>query len=229
MKDYREKEMKNLMFVLFFLLLILCTPVLDYIKAAEDQSKYSVLSTILESAIISSVLSNAVLLLDCLIGSRGKDNLVGLFFITRSGETVFTKIKTGKLKDDRFALSDATKLYQEIIEQLPKDRREKHKFENKHWYSIYLNHQEMGQVSQSQRDYLMCRDLYIETLAFLLLYFLAILVFPNVITLSWRFVLVLVVLICAFNWCTHLKMKRFVYTVIAVDVSARKTECVSGF
>lgn len=228
MKDYREKEMRNLMLVLFFLFLILCTPALDYIKAAEDQSKYSVLSTILESAIISSVLSNAVLLLDCLIGSREKDKLVGLFFIPRSGETVFTKIKTGKLKDDRFALSDATKLYQEIIEQLPKGRREKHKFENKHWYSIYLNHQKMGQVSQSQRDYLMCRDLYIETLAFLLLYFLAILVFPNVIALSWRFVLVLVVLICAFNWCTHLKMKRFVYTVIAVDVSTRKTECVPG-
>lgn len=229
MKDYREKEMKSLMLVLFFLFLILCTPALDYIKAAEDQSKYSVLSTVLESAIISGVLSNAVLLLDCLIGSRGKDKLVGLFFIPRSGETVFTKMKTGKLKDDRFALSDATRLYQEIIKKLPSDRKEKRKFENKHWYSIYLNHQEMGQVSQSQRDYLMCRDLYIETLTFLLLYFLATLFFPNVITFSWRFVLILVMLICAFNWCTHLKMKRFVYTVIAVDVSARKTESASGF
>lgn len=227
MKDYREKELKNLMLVLFFLFLILCTPVIENIKATEGQDKYSVLSTILESAIISSILSNAVLLIDCLIDSRGKDKLVGLFFIPRSGETVFSKIKAGSLKDDRFALSDAIVLYREILESLPSGNKERHKFENKHWYSIYCKRQEQGQVSQSQRDYLMCRDLFIEALVFLLLYFLAILFFPNVVSFSWSFLLLLLALICVFNWCTHLKMKRFVYTVIAVDVSAYNTEQAS--
>jgi hypothetical protein len=42
-KDYRDKEMKSLMYILFFLFLIWCTPVYEHIKATEDQSNYGVL------------------------------------------------------------------------------------------------------------------------------------------------------------------------------------------
>lgn len=90
MKDYRDKEMKDLMRILFFLFLILCTPILEYINSTEDKSNYSILATALESTIISGILSSATLLGDCLISSSLKDKMVGLFCIPRAGETVFS-------------------------------------------------------------------------------------------------------------------------------------------
>lgn len=65
----------------------------------------------------------------------------------------------------------------------------------------------------------MCRDLYIETLAFLVVYLLAVCIFPSVISLSCKFCMTEIALSIAFNICTHLKMKRFVTTVIAVDIA----------
>lgn len=39
MKDYRDKEMKNLIYMLFFLFLIWCTPILEHINDTEEKSK----------------------------------------------------------------------------------------------------------------------------------------------------------------------------------------------
>ena len=47
MKDYRDKEMKNLIYMLFFLFLIWCTPILEHINDTEDKSKYTILATAL--------------------------------------------------------------------------------------------------------------------------------------------------------------------------------------
>ncbi|MFQ9412241.1 MAG: hypothetical protein ACLR1T_16090 [Evtepia gabavorous] len=79
MKDYRSNEMKNLEFILCFLFLIWCTPVLESIAVAEGQSPYTALSVTLGSGLVAIILSSATLLLDCLIGSKLKDKLVGLF------------------------------------------------------------------------------------------------------------------------------------------------------
>lgn len=100
MKDYRDKEMKNLIYMLFFLFLIWCTPILEHINDTEEKSKYTILATALESAVISGILSSATLLCDCLVSSSLKDKLVGLFFLPRAGETVFSRINSHKLKDD---------------------------------------------------------------------------------------------------------------------------------
>ena len=67
MKDYRSNEMKNLEFILCFLFLIWCTPVLESIAVAEGQSPYTALSVTLGSGLVAIILSSATLLLDCLI------------------------------------------------------------------------------------------------------------------------------------------------------------------
>lgn len=219
MKDYRDKELKNLMYLLFFLFLIWCTPVLSNIPALADQNRYAALSTMLESAIISAVLSCATVICDSIVSSGLKDKLVGLFFIPRAGETVFSRIASGELSDPRFRTSDAESLYASIIESCPSATVEQHEFENSNWYRIYLKYQEKGQVKQSQRDYLMCRDLYTQTLSFGVVYILSIRLFPTVVVCSPKFIVLLCALAIAFNICTHLKMNRFVNTVIAIDVS----------
>lgn len=106
--------------------------------ATEEQSRYEAISFLLESVLISAVLSSATLLWDCLIGSKLKDKLVGLGFIPRPGETIFTRIKENKLSDDRFQLYDAASLYSDIICNLPNNKKDRQKFENKMWYKIYL-------------------------------------------------------------------------------------------
>lgn len=164
MKDYRDKEIKCLLYVLFFMFLIWCTPILNRIQTDGSQSKYAVLSSILEATIISAVLSCGSVICDCIISSNLKDNLVGLFFIPRAGETVFSRIASGQLHDSRFCTSDATTLYAGIIQLRPSQKKERYEFENSNWYCIYQKYQEKGQVYQSQRDYLMCRDLYSQTL-----------------------------------------------------------------
>lgn len=227
MKDYRDKEMKNLMYILFFLFLIWCTPVLEHIKATEEQSNYGVLASLLESAVISGILSCATLLCDCLVSSSLKDKLVGLFCIPRAGEMVFSRIRSQKLKDDRFQISDAATVYADIIQQLPADKESCRRYENKHWYRLYQKHQENGPVSQCQKDYLMCRDLYIEVLSFLAMYILSLLVFRSTVVFSKKFVAMSVLLAAAFNYCSHLKMNRFVNTVIAVDLANRTEEKMS--
>lgn len=224
MKDYRDKELKNLMFLLFFLFLIWCTPALDVIPTSNDQNEYASLSSMLESAIISAVLSCATTLCDCIISSELKDKLVGLFFIPRAGETVFSRISSGRLTDIRFRTLDAAFLYKNIIHSLPPKKKARHIYENSNWYRIYRKYQDKGQVSQSHRDYLMCRDLYTQTLSFGFMYLLSLWVFPTAVVYSPRFVVLLCTLAIAFNICTHLKMNRFVNTVIAVDVSAHLNE-----
>ena len=224
MKDYRSNEMKNLALMLCFLFLIWCTPVLESIAVAEGQSPYTALSVTLGSGLVAIILSSATLLLDCLIGSKLKDKLVGLFFIPRSGETIFTRISKGKLSDDRFQLSEATALYAAVISDLPSEKEERKKYENGTWYGIYYRYQEKGQVEQTQRDYLMCRDLFTETLAFVLLYVVSLIVFPNIVVFSKKFLTLLLVLATTLNLCTHLKMNRFTNTVLAVDIANHKEE-----
>lgn len=219
MKDYRDKELKNLMYLLFFLFLIWCTPVLSDIPTLADQNRYVALSSMLESAIISAVLSCATVICDSIVSSGLKDKLVGLFFIPRAGETVFSRIASGELSDPRFRASDAASLYANIIESRPSATVERYEFENSNWYRIYLKYQERGQVKQSQRDYLMCRDLYTQTLSFGVVYILSIRMFPTAVVYSPKFIVLLCALAIAFNICTHLKMNRFVNTVIAIDVS----------
>ena len=222
MKDYRDKEIKNLMFLLLFLFLIWCTPIFNDIDVTQDT--YHVLLNTIESLFVSASLSSAAILFDCLVSSDLKDNLVGLFFIPRSGETIFSDIKSGKLKDKRFLTSDAVSSYTDIIQSLPDNQAERRRVENAAWYRLYLRYQEKGQVIQCQRDYLMCRDLYIETLAFLVVYLLAICIFPSVISSSCKFFMTEIALSIAFNICTHLKMKRFVTTVIAVDIANQQND-----
>lgn len=227
MKDYRDKEMKNLMYILFFLFLIWCTPILEHIKATEAQSNYGVLASVLESTVISGILSCATLLCDCLVSSSLKDRLVGLFFIPRAGETVFSRIKSCKLKDNRFQILDAATVYEDIIQNLPADKEVRRSYENKNWYGIYQKYQEKGQVVQCQKDYLMCRDLYIEVLSFLAMYILSLIIFPSIVVFSKKFSVLVILLAVAFNYCTHLKMNRFVNTVIAVDLANRPVEKTS--
>lgn len=217
MKEYREKELKYLMIILILLFLVWCTPILSL--DITDIETLKIISTVLESVIVSSVLSLGTFLSDSLISSRIKDKLVGLFFIPKAGATIFTRINNDKVADDRFTTLEAKNKYSEIISELPSDKKTKYNYENAQWYKIYQKHKDKGAVSQCQKDYLICRDLFIETIIFLVLYFIILIAFNDVTNFSWNLISVFVVISVVTNIATHVKMNRFVNTVIAVDIS----------
>lgn len=226
MKDYRERELKYLLYILVFLFLIWCTPLTQINAIIKETGIYQTIAEVVESALVSGALSLSVFLLDCMIGSKVKDNLVGLFLIPRRGATIFERIKNNKVNDDRFLTKDAQVKYRDILIELPnlkniscKKRKACRKFQNSRWYEIYQKHQEKGQVSQSQKDYLLCRDIFIESLFFLLIYIVSVFLFKDFVVFSKKFLLVLGSIIIASNIATHVKMNRFVNTVIAVDIA----------
>lgn len=226
MKEYRNNELKYLTYLVVFLFLIWCTPLIQIDKITTESGIYQAIAKLIGSVLVSGTLSISVFLFDCLIDSKIKDKLVGLFFIPRAGETIFERIKYNKVKDDRFLIKDAQNKYTDILIDLPdlkklnrKKRKEYRKFQNSKWYKIYQRHQEKGQVSQSQKDYLLCRDIFIESLFFFLIYIVAIFVFADFVLFSKNFLITLVFIIIISNIATHIKMNRFVNTVISVDIA----------
>ena len=217
MKDYRDKELKYLMIILILLFVVLCTSIKEL--NITDIELHKSLTTIFSSIVVSSILSLATFICDCLISTNLKNKMVGLFFMHRAGETIFTRINNCSVKDDRFLNSEAKTKYKEIISNIPQNKNDRYEYENSNWYKIYKKHQDKGQVSQSQKDYLTCRDLFIETILFLVLYFLSLAFYSEFVVFSFKYLIVIILIAIVTNISTHVKMNRFVNTVIALDVA----------
>lgn len=218
MKEYREKEMKFLMISYLLLFFLLCTDGFVII----DLNPRSLLETIFpiaESMMVASVISLFVYIADSLISSSYKDKLVGFFFIPKAGCVIFSKINSGKQIDDRFMIIDAQKQYESIIQKLGGEPKANRIYENSQWYKIYCKYQDKGAVNQTQKDYLLCRDLYIESIMFLTLYFAASLVLSEWVKFSLAFIIILSSIAIITNITTHMKMNRFVNTVVALDIA----------
>lgn len=218
LKDYRSKEMKYLLAIYFLLFLLWSTSIFEKIPITIEKG-YKIIISIIEGVAISGVLSLITFLGDSLISSKLKDDLVSLFLIPRSGQTIFTQISNKTIKDDRFLVSEAIVHYSETIENRPTKKKERLHYENACWYKVYCEYKTDGAVMQAHKDYLLCRDLYIETIEFMIIYIIALFLFTETIVFSYRFILTLLAVAIITNISTHIKMGRFVNTVIAVDIS----------
>ncbi len=218
MKDYRDKEMKYLLIVYVLLLLLWCTDLTKTIPNVPSDF-IKIIISIAQSAAISGVLSLITFISDSLLSSNQKDKLVGLFLINKPGATIFTRIANGRITDDRLTIAEARSKYSEILRNLPKSEDARLCYENTQWYKIYCKFQEKGSVFQAQKDYLLCRDLFVETLMFILLYIISLIAFREIIFFSLRYLTLLVLILIITNFATHKKMHRFVNNVIATDIS----------
>lgn len=218
MKDYRDKEMVYLLIVYILLMLLWCTDFDVIIKNNTDLVNSVV--TILNIVTILGVLSLVTFILDSMIDTKIKDKLVGFFIKERPGITIFSRINSGSINDDRFTIDEAKIRYKDIIDQIPKEKENKSRYENSHWYKIYFKFQDNHSIMQSQKDYLLCRDLYIETLIFIILYLISTIVFKEILFFSSKYLIFLLTILVITNISTHIKMHRFVNNVIAADLSS---------
>lgn len=102
---------------------------------------------------------------------------------------------------------------------MPEDKKQAYLYQNAKWYKIYSKNRDVAMIYSSNRDYLLCRDMFISTISLLFWYILSSVVgfFEfNIIYLLFLFVMLFVNLLT-----THIKARRFVYNVISYDLAHR--------
>ena len=223
-KDYREKELKS--FVIGNILLILISSgLLDRIIAIVDETTaWTAINTILASAVFSSVIYIFVFMADSLIPGVIKDKIIWCCN-GRPGEHIFADIKEN-LKDTRFTKKQALEQYAEIYKEIERSK-DSRSIQNSSWYRIYKTHEAHAQISVSQRDFLLCRDMCILT-PFITAGYLCLQRYRHQ-NFSCRMITILIVEFILLWFISRSKGKRFAYNVIAVDIAkSEKKDNKSG-
>jgi hypothetical protein len=216
LKDYREKELKYYAVANILILLLL----LGNLQFQVDITTINVFTTIiniLEMAFISGTIFVFTFLSDSLFPSVLKEKLV---FYRVPGETIFSNLKE-KHTDKRFTWEQAKEIYKSVYDNLPENKKEQYIYENSEWYKIYNKHRDVMMIKISNRDFLVCRDIYFTTIITIILYFVLVLIF-KVIIFDCKYIGYLMCMLFISNIGTRNKAKRFVYNVISYDITNRK-------
>lgn len=218
MKNYRKIELKDYI-LLNILIIILFSGWIDKINDMIINSNIDYLSLIKEIVSLPFIYV-IIFIADTIIPSTVKEKIVFLFD-DAPGSRIFTKIKNGKL-DNRISVHGAQKKYDKEIRILDKitDKNERAKESNSIWYSIYLKFKKEEQVTNSQTDYLLLRDMCSHTICILAMYCVLSLSFHE--TITWNIVLIIIAEYIIIMLAARIKANRFVSTVIALDINEKK-------
>ena len=226
-KDYREKELK--LYIIANVLLILATSnIIPYNQSTKSIEYLKTIIEILNMSLISGFISIIAFLSDSIYSSGMKYKLVSIFgLIKQPGEKVFSDIFKG-CKDNRIEKNDALSSYKKIksrIDELEGKSKDKRRYENSQWYKIYYTYRNEDMIFISNRDYLLCRDIFISTVSLMILYISFTLIFKIIEFSSIYFICLLVLLVIS-NISSHFKAKRMVFNVIEHDLSERNNNDV---
>lgn len=215
LKDYRENELKQYV-VANALVFLLVHGFIDFANTENIKLVQGIVS-LLGTTLLASIIYIFTILFDSVIDDKIKNKIVNLYFMKLPGEYIFTEIKN-KNKDIRFTTDMALQKYSHIYSAIPINLDERKKYENSQWYKIYNQYRETPMVFMSNRNYLLMRDMYISTIVILVLYFISCFFFKW-LTYEKLFIIYLLGVLIITNVATHIKAKRFVYNVIALDIS----------
>ena len=220
LKDYRDKELRSFHFLLIMLFFItdLGPDVISQLNEYFEESLTYIILKLLYSFSVPVMIT----IFENIISDNLKNKLL---ILPRYGEVIFSELETKKVNDDRIDINKALDKYETIIMRAhwamnPKERR---KTENKAWYEIYKKYDgNRPAVDSTQRNYLLCRDMYITSL-FAFAIYIAFSVyyhfFKKMNLFNWAYCLILVTAIIVTFGMTQLRMRRFVCTVIAEDLA----------
>ena len=210
-KDYKDKEMK--MYIIGIIFIYVC--ISNSLKIDNDKVMY--INQLITTTLVSGVIYLFTYLSDAIVSSYLKDKIIYLFgIINKPGECIFSSIEK-KSKDDRIYKENTKKVYNDIYKNMPKNKRDRKKYENSNWYTIYSKYREEKMIEVSNREYLMTRDFVFVTISMLAIYI--ILSFLKVTTYNYKFIIILAILIIINMISANIKAKRFAYNVIALDLS----------
>lgn len=213
-KDYRNNELKN--YVIGNILLVLYfSSIFDNLFTLDINSNLNIWKTLIESALVSSIIYIYVFLLESLIPGDIKQKVAYFHIGKLPGYTIFTKMKQNN-KDDRFTHADIVKKYASIYSNMPVGKKEKGKYENAQWYKIYNNYKNESKILIANRDFLLSRDLTIITIMLIIIYF--ILIGLKIIVFSKTIVTVMLIELIVSNISMRGKATRLAYNVISEDI-----------
>lgn len=212
-KDYREKELKMYIVANIFVLLVLSN-IIDI--TSDSISWIDRLVKLVNTSLVSSAIYMFAFLADAVFSSDIKTKL--LYLIGHlPGEVIFTSLRSEN-KDLRFSTEQLLKKYKEIYAAMPEDKTEKYRYENEQWYRIYNRYRDVAMIFVSNREYLLCRDLYISTIIIFICYTSSCACLP---LFSWnaRSIVYCIIMIFITNIAAHVKGQRLVVNVIAYDLN----------
>lgn len=210
-KDYKNKEIN--MYILGVIFLYLCISN----SFNLDNNNMINVNQLINTTLSSGIIYLFTYLSDAMISSYFKDKIIYLFgIIKKPGEWIFSNIKHN-CKDDRIYSEKANQKYKDIYLNMPKEKNKRKKYENSEWYAIYSNYRNETMIEISNREYLMTRDLVFVTISMLIIY-IALCVL-NIFYWSFTFIIILLILLIINTISANIKAKRFVYNVIAIDLT----------
>jgi hypothetical protein len=159
-KNYREKELSMYIIsnVLVFLLIH------GFIELnGEVLSSTKILSETFNTLVISAIVFGFILVVECLFTSGFKERLLYLFgFFHLPGCTIFSTIRDNN-PDNRFSYQKLNKKYSMIYSNLPTENKQRLRYENEQWYSIYETSRCSCDLCLTARMATLPRYLYINT------------------------------------------------------------------
>jgi len=216
LKNYRDKELRYYIIANIAVLLLL----LDFFHFSQFEIQIiEIISNFIKISIISSMVYVLTFIADGLFSSDLKILLIGGH---SPGKKIFSKIQNSTF-DERFTCEEAQKIYSKIYESLPKEKKDKFRFENAEWYKIYNKYREVKMIMVSNRDFLLCRDIYFSTIVNIIIY-LGLTFVLKTIVFDWRYIGYLTVMLILSNLGTRNKSRRLVNNVIALDIANYKTQ-----
>ncbi|EOS58198.1 hypothetical protein C814_02440 [Anaerotruncus sp. G3(2012)] len=217
MKNYRDKELKGYV-IATILIYFIAVNGINSIIDKENPNVLQLIANLLNISIVSSSIYAFVFALDSFYGSDLKRRLVFLL-TSEPGQTIFDTIK--KVKNDmRFSNADVEKYYENIYSQMPQDKRERSAFQNQQWYHIYHQHRDVEMITTSAKDFRLCRDIFISSINILIIYVLLCKT-SKTVEFNACYIKFLVLMIIISNIATRNKGKKWVYNVIAYDISEK--------
>lgn len=217
MKNYRDSELKSYVIAAILMYFIVINGISGILNV-EELSILQFVIELLNVALISSSIYAFVFVLDSVYGSDLKRTLVFLF-TDEPGQIIFDTIKKRK-SDIRFSNNDVEKYYKDIYAQMPKDRKGKKVYQNQQWYHIYHQYRDVEMVTTSAKDFRLCRDIFISTINIFIIYIVLCFI-SEIVEFNKYYIGFLIIMIIISNIATRNKGKRWVYNVIAHDISEK--------
>ena len=219
MKEYRKEELKY--YVIGNILIILLLS--DVVKKLWGYSQgipeniIENIAKLLGVSLLSSIIYIYVFILDSIVPSKLKQFII-FFPFGEPGKTIFQKIRKKNI-DSRFTQEDTVVKYSSIYTEQDsiKDKKKQEEYQNSKWYSIYQSIEDNPTVVQSQKDFLLNRDMCIITIVIGVIYVIISKVSGlyeiRKIVIYWLGGELIVTYVAAKS-----KAKRFVLNVIAKDI-----------
>ena len=213
LKLYRTNELKwYLLANVLLLLLSSSNNIIARLFTAEGIA-WEAVSAFLQTALLSTFSYVIVFILDSLPSTELKDKIVFLWN-KKPSHTIFTTIEK-KCKDDRFTCEQIKAKHSEAFQ--PSNANSQTSL----WYAIYSKHRGVSMIHASNRDYLLARDLCVQTVLLFLVY-LFLCAISKELSYSLLYIGYLIGMYILTNLATRNKARRFAFNVLAYDISIKE-------